>query len=116
MASWFHLIDSARSVPEIVAILRDYFASWTPEEIALLPEPVRPGRVRDVQDIETLHDRLVDEFRGTRATGAHLDALQRLTSHIVRASLRVADLRPPEASDEEPPRSPPKQAKTGREA
>ena len=92
MVSWFRLLDSARNSLEVVAIARDYVATWTPEEIAKLPTSVRPGRLRDESDVEYLHGRLVDEYRQTRVTGAALEALQKLTSFMVRASIRVAEL------------------------
>jgi hypothetical protein len=92
MVSWFRLLDSARNSLEVVAIARDYLATWTPEEIARLPAAVRPGRMRDERDVEELHERLVDEYRQSRATGAALESLQNLTSFMVRASIRMAEL------------------------
>ena len=92
MVSWYRLLDSARSSLEVVAITRDYMATWTPDEIARLPAAVRPGRMRDERDVEDLHARLVEEYRQTRATGAALESLQKMTSFMVRASIRVAEL------------------------
>lgn len=92
MVSWYRLLDSARNSLEVVAIARDYIATWTPEELGRLPPEVRPGRMRDERDVEALHERLVEEYRKTRATGAALEALQKMTSFMVRASIRVAEL------------------------
>ena len=92
MVSWYRLIDSAKSSLEVVAIARDYIATWSPEELARLPASARPGRLRDERDLEELHERLVDEYRNSRASGAALEALQKFTSFMVRASIRVAEL------------------------
>jgi hypothetical protein len=92
MISWFAQLDNAQSGPAVVAIVRDYLALWSPEEIALLPPAVRPGRVRDASDVAELHARLVEEYRNTRASGDPLAALQRLTGFFARASVRIAQV------------------------
>jgi hypothetical protein len=93
MLVWYHQIDDAKSPHEVVAVARDYLASWGPQELSLIPEAIRPGRVRDEQDVEFLHGELIEEYRGTKATGDALDALQRMTSFMVRAVIRIAELR-----------------------
>ena len=95
ITTWFSRIDRAKSVPELISVVRDFMATWTPSELALLPERCRPARVRDAQDVESLHLLLVDEYRGSRATGVELDALQRLTSFVVRTAIRLSELAPP---------------------
>jgi len=92
MVTWYRLMESAKSPLEVVAIARDYLATWTPEEIARLPEVLRPGRMRDERDVEDLHARLVETYRGTTETGPALDALQRLTTFMVRAVIRISEL------------------------
>jgi hypothetical protein len=92
MSSLFGQIDEAKTVAEVVAIVRDHLATWTPEEIGRLPLACRPGRIRDEMDIADLHSRLVDEYRTTRASGDALTALQLLTSFLVRSSVRIAEL------------------------
>jgi hypothetical protein len=107
MSSWFQQIDAAKSPSEIVTITRDYLATWTPDELARLPEQCRPGRIRDEQDIDQLHVRLVEEYGRSRPNDETLSALQRITSLIVRASVRIAQLQSEEdspATDDEPPR------------
>ncbi len=79
-------------------VVRDFLATWSPAELGLLPAQCRPGRLRDEVDVEALHSALVEEYRGSRATGNELEVLQRLTSFIVRASIRIAELS--EASEE----------------
>lgn len=106
MLSWLQQIDAAKSPLEVVAITRDYLASWTPDELARLPSPCRPGRIKHEQDIDQLHVCLVEEYGRNRLSGDALSALQRMTSLIVRASVRIAQLRGEDAAgqDEELPR------------
>ena len=93
MLVWYHQIDNAKSPAEVVAVALDYLATWGPHEISLLPEAIRPRRMRDAQDIELLHGALIDQYRDTKASGEELDALQRMTSFMVRAVIRIAELR-----------------------
>ena len=107
MSSWFQHIDAAKTPFEVVNITRDHLATWTPDELARLPAQCRPGRIRDEQDIEQLHLRLVEEYGRSRLSDDALAALQRMTSFIVRASVRIAQLRAEEDApphDDEPPR------------
>lgn len=87
---WSRQIDAATSASEVVAIARDYLATWTPKELAKLPRECRPGRVKSPGDLEQLHASLVEEYRQSRLAGDELSALQRLTSFVVRASVRLA--------------------------
>ena len=92
MIAWYHLIDNATTSAEVVSAARDYLASWTPHEISLLPERCRPGKLRDASDIEFLHDLVIEEYRNSHASGEGLSRLQELTSFLVRASQRLAEL------------------------
>ncbi|HEX4331094.1 MAG TPA: hypothetical protein VH040_03065 [Usitatibacter sp.] len=92
MLTWYRLLDNAKSSFEVVAVARDYLATWTPAELAYLPAKVRPGKLRDESDVEELHSALVGEYRRAISTGPTLEALQRLTSFMVRASIRIAEL------------------------
>lgn len=48
---WRSVIMNAHTEEELVGIMRDWLACWSPEEIARLPVECRPGRVRDGEDI-----------------------------------------------------------------
>jgi hypothetical protein len=100
MLSWFRQLDEAKSASEVVAIARDYFAMWSPDEIVLLPESCRPARFRDVTDLEDLHRAAVEEFRKTRATGPEFELLQKLTGFIGRACVRIAQVRDGQQGEE----------------
>ena len=103
MISWFAQLENAQSASAVVAIVRDYLALWSPEEIALRPAAVRPGRMRDAADIAELNGLLVDEYRKTRASGDALAALQRLTGFFARACVRIGQLDAVPCADAEQP-------------
>ena len=92
MLKWFRQIDSSATIGDVLFTVREYFATWTPEAMALLPPSCRPGRVRDAHDVEELHASVVDAYRMSRTTGEELQRLQEMTSFLVRASMRLAEL------------------------
>ena len=93
MSTWLAQMDRAQTVEEVVAIVRDFFAMWSPEEIGMLPTACRPGRLRDAAQIEELNRCAVEAYRNTRASGKALELLQRLTGIVGRACVRIAQLR-----------------------
>jgi hypothetical protein len=97
--SWEGQLEQAADAAAVAAIARDYLALLTPAEIALLPDEARPARIRDADDVTETHERLVEAYRRTRASGAELALLQRLSGFFARASVRMADLAagPPES-------------------
>src|ERR1700687_6014093 len=102
MLSWHQQIDGAKTISEVVSITRDYLATWSPYELGQLPKACRPGRIRDEADIDSLQENLVEEYRDPRASGYTVTLLQQLTGFLVRASLRMAELRA-QSSEENPP-------------
>jgi hypothetical protein len=92
MSTWHRQFDDAKSVAEVVSIARDFLATLTPTELGRLPPDCRPGKIRDESDIAELHARLAEEYRTTRASGDELTTLQLITSLMVRASVRIAEL------------------------
>jgi hypothetical protein len=92
MSTWHSQIDDGKTVAEVVSIARDFLATLTPGELARLPAKCRPKKIRDESDIAELHACLAEEYRTTRASGDDLTTLQQITSLMVRASLRIAQL------------------------
>ena len=90
--SWFRQLEQATSVAEIIAVTRDFFALWSPEEIGQLPPSCQPARFRDATDLEDLHRCAVEEFRNTRSTGSELVLLKKLAGFMGRACMRIAQL------------------------
>lgn len=49
--SWQDLLNAARNEYEVVAIARDFVATFEPKEMARLPEACRPGKFFEADDI-----------------------------------------------------------------
>jgi hypothetical protein len=50
--SWQERLDDCMSCGEVVAVARDFLATFTPYELALLPEAVRPpAKLYDSEDL-----------------------------------------------------------------
>ena len=106
MLAWFRQIDDSKTIGEVLSVARDYLATWSPAELKNIPEGCRPGRIRDESDLEELHALLVEEYRLDRLQGEELRALQRLTSFMVRASIRIAELKGRSDPEDDPPAAP----------
>jgi hypothetical protein len=115
MLNWFRQLDDARSEPELLAVVREYFASLGPPELALLPPACRPRSIKSLADLDELHAQVVEEYRGSQSEGEALNALQRLTSFVVRAAVRSAQLRGEQDPSPEPPEVAPKRSAAPRE-
>lgn len=48
---WKALLDDAENDREVVSVVRDYLATWTPEDIFALPAECRPGHIRGADDV-----------------------------------------------------------------
>jgi hypothetical protein len=101
MTSWFHQLEAAKSLTDVVSITRDFMATLTPEDLARIPPSCRPGRIHGDADIEELHANAVQEYRDTRASGDELTLLQQMTTFLMRACVRMAQIRGDEAQDPE---------------
>lgn len=114
MLSWLQQIDNASDPKDVVGVARDHFASYTPQEFALLPAECRPGKLRDESDLEELHRRAVECFRSTRASGDAMVILQRFTAILSRACVRIAELRAGADANRDPEASLPPRARPAR--
>ena len=92
---WHSQVDSVPTVEEVVALMRDYVASLTPEQLAHLPERCRPLRVKAEDDVEYWTFRLSAIPAPERA---HQEFVQDLFMHFLHASLRIAQIHRTRAS------------------
>ena len=90
----YEQLSRASTVDEIVAVTRDYLASWSPVDLERLPDNCRPAWVRTPDDIEQWADRLAAESARAMLVLEDERRLDRLTSHFLIASVRLRQLRP----------------------
>jgi hypothetical protein len=88
--SWQQRLKSARSEMEVLDVARDFVATFSPYDLARLPEPCRPGRIVDANDVNELAFVLVrhdhDDGRGTARR------IRRLANFFTNASVRLTEL------------------------
>ncbi|HEX3097110.1 MAG TPA: hypothetical protein VHQ02_05295 [Usitatibacter sp.] len=89
---WHCKLEMAESADEVVALLRDYTATLSPQHLARLPDVCRGLRVKAEDDVEYWTYRLSQRPR-------HVDAMidgelmQEVFNHFLHASLRISQIR-----------------------
>ena len=86
---WHSRVDGVETVEEVVKLTRDYVATLTPEQLALLPERCRPLRVKAEDDLEYWTFKLSAVHADERAQPA---MLHDLFMHFLHASLRITQI------------------------
>jgi len=89
--AWHGKLEGAESADDVVALVRDYVASLSPEHLGRLPEVCRNLRVKAEDDIEYWTYRLSQRPRGEDAIAAEL--MQDVFNHFLHASLRISQIR-----------------------
>jgi hypothetical protein len=86
---WHARLMKAERAEDVIQLAIDFLASWTPEELAKLPEACRPGQVRTAADVSECAYALAQ----CRLTGEeHTDELLRMVSFFTTAAQRLAQL------------------------
>ena len=88
MSTWQDRLDASASEAEVVGVARDFLATFSPYELARLPEGYRPRKLVDGNDVSAYALTLV---RGNcdDGTGA-ARCLQMLSTFFSRASERIS--------------------------
>ena len=94
--SWSQRLQATRSEVDVLAVARDFLATFSPYDLARLPEECRPGRLVDANDINDVAFVLVrcndqDDGQGTAR------CIHRLTQFFTHASVRLSELLAPRA-------------------
>jgi len=95
-------LDHAVSAAEVVALARDYLASFTPYDLAALPDVCRPpGKLYDAEDVTTYAFDLVrHDFEKEPERVARL--VHQLAGFFSYASVRLSEIQarwPPQGED-----------------
>ena len=88
--SWQDKLDDADTVHDIVEIARDFLAAWDRHEIAALPEPCRPGKIFDANDINSYAFQLVQNDCSTNSDVAPL--VHKMAAFFSNASIRLSEI------------------------
>jgi hypothetical protein len=85
--SWQDRLDVAMSEGEVLAIAREFLATVTPDEIARLPDGLRPEKIGDANDVTGYAFELVRSDFDDRQ-----HVLHRLAHFFSRASIRLSQI------------------------
>jgi len=87
---WHGRLGEAASADDVVAIARDYLALWSPEELALIPQDLRPGKLVDADDVTGYALALVQARMGRGTPGE--DVVHKIGNFFGSASLRLSQI------------------------
>jgi hypothetical protein len=90
---WRNLIRAASQEEEVIELVRDHMARWSPEEIARLPEDCRPPRIRDAEDISRWAFDLASTHCGQKMRADDEALLDRMLEFVTHAAVRLSELK-----------------------
>jgi len=93
LEDWRNLIRDSASEDELVSLVRDYLARWTPDEIRRLPEDCRPGRIRDGDDVSEWAFLLASNHCARTVATEDEPLLERMLEFVTRAAIRFSELK-----------------------
>jgi hypothetical protein len=88
--SWQDLLNTARNEYEVVAIARDFVATFEPKEMARLPEACRPGKFFEGDDITAFAFAVMRHQGGDDTKTAQL--VSRVATFFSNASDRLTQI------------------------
>lgn len=90
---WRNLIRASATEDDVVEMVRDHLARYSPEEIARLPEECRPPRIRDAEDISHWAFELARTHCAQDGDDDHETVLERLLEFVTQAAVRLSELK-----------------------
>ena len=92
MATYHERVGYVGDAHDLVALARDYLASWAPEVLAIIPESARPARVKGIDALAYWHQQLVDCYCTGGAQGAESEMVRNMLQFFALAVERAAEL------------------------
>ena|SRR5688572_29240960 len=90
---WRTLINSSTNEDEVVAMVRDHLARYSPQEIARLPEECRPPRIRDAEDVSQWAFELARTHCAQSGDDDNETVLERMLEFVTQAGQRLSELK-----------------------
>jgi hypothetical protein len=88
IVTWETQLQRAYTAEDVLAIVKDFLATWSPSEVGAMPEHLRPGRLRDSDDVALYAFRLMSLPR----SGVNSHILHRMTTFFTAASHRLSQI------------------------
>jgi hypothetical protein len=90
---WRNLISGSTNEDEVVAMVRDHLARYSPQEIARLPEECRPPRIRDAEDVSRWAFELARTHCAQSGDDDNETVLERMLEFVTQAAQRLSELK-----------------------
>jgi hypothetical protein len=90
---WRNLILASTQEEDVLELVRDHMARWSPEEIARLPEDCRPPRIRDSEDISRWAFDLASTHCAQTIRAEDEFLLDRMLEFVTQAAVRLSELK-----------------------
>ena len=88
--SWQDAVRAADTEDDVLDLVKDFLAQFSPAEVAQLPHECRPGKILDAADVTEYALDLARNRCDEAAEGA--DVLQRLSAFFTDANERLAEI------------------------
>ena len=90
--TWHVQLEGATEVDAILAVTRDYLATFAPEHLARLPEDCRPGRIKGEDDIAYWSCKLAQHTHGDPAVPVDAILMQEMLNYFLHAWVRLSQM------------------------
>ena len=88
VVTWENRLQRSYTTEQVMSVVKDFVATWSPSELAALPEPLRPGRLRDSDDVGLYAFKLASR----PDLGANSHILLRMATFVTAASQRLSQI------------------------
>ena len=89
---WHEQVEASQDVASILAVTRDYLATFAPEHLARLPDDCRPGRIKGDDDIAYWSCKLAQCHYKPSPVRIDADLLQEMLTYFLHAWVRISQL------------------------
>lgn len=90
--TWHAQLEGAADADRILAVTREYLATFAPEHLARLPEDCRPGRIKGEDDIAYWSCRLAQYAHKDASTPVDAELMQEMLNYFLHAWVRLTQL------------------------
>ena len=91
-SAWHIQLDGSAEVDQVLAITRDYLATFSPEHLARLPESCRPGRIKGEDDIAYWSCKLAQHNHSDPGMRVDAELMQEMLNYFLHAWVRLSQI------------------------
>ena len=90
--TWHVQLEAVSDVDGVLAVTRDYLATFAPEHLARLPAECRPGRIKGEDDIAYWSCRLAQYTHSDPGTPVDAELMQEMLNYFLHAWVRLSQM------------------------